>query len=286
VTDSADWPAPAKLNRFLHILGRRADGYHELQTLFHLVDLQDRLSFRVTDEPAIRREGGLGHIAPEDDLVVRAACRLQAVAGTRRGAIIRLDKRIPAGGGLGGGSSDAATTLVALNRLWDAGLDGEALAALGLELGADVPVFIRGRSAWAEGVGQHLSPVDPGDCWYVVVDPGVPVSTAGVFAAPELTRNTPRTTIRAFLAGAVRNDCEPVVRGRYPEVARALDWLGEFGLARLTGTGSCLFAGFACERDARAVLSRVPRRWCGYLARGLCRSPLLARLDRETSASS
>lgn len=286
MTASADWPAPAKLNRFLHIVGRRADGYHRLQTLFHLIDLQDSLAFEVTDDGSVRREGGLATLAPEADLVVRAARLLQAASDSSLGAVIHLDKRTPAGGGLGGGSSDAATTLVALNHLWGSGLNADVLASLGLRLGADVPVFVRGYTAWAEEVGEELQPLDVPDCWFVVVDPGVAVSTAAVFSAPELTRNTPRTTIRAFRAGELRNDCETVVRGRYPEVGEALDWLGEFAPARLTGTGGCLFAGFSCERDARDTAARVPRRWTAYVAHGLSRSPLLARLDREMNGSS
>lgn len=286
MTLSADWPAPAKLNRFLHVVGRRSDGYHLLQTLFHLVDLGDSLTFEPTVDGDIRRRGGLAGLPHDADLVVRAARLLQRRSGCRRGAVIRVDKRLPAGGGLGGGSSDAATTLVALNHLWGAGFSADALADLGLQLGADVPVFIRGRSAWAEGVGEDLRAVDLPESWFVIIDPGIAVSTAEVFSAPELTRNTPRTTIRAFLAGEVRNDCEPVVRGRYPEVGEALDWLGGFAPARLTGTGGCLFAAFGRECDARAVAARVPREWAAFVARGMSRSPLLARLDAETDGSS
>lgn len=283
---STAWPAPAKLNRFLHVVGRRADGYHLLQTLFQFIDLTDSLDFEPTDDGHVVREGGLSSVAAHADLVVRAARLLQSETGSRQGARIRLHKRIPAGGGLGGGSSDAATVLVALNRLWGAGLDQAALAELGLRLGADVPVFIGGRAAWAEGVGERLTPVDADTPWFVVIDPGVPVSTAEVFAAPELTRHTPRIKIRARSNGAARNDCEPVVRKRYADVDAALGWLGCHGEARLTGTGGCLFAPFESEARARAVARLVPYGWRGCVARGLNRSPLLNRLECEIAEPS
>jgi 4-diphosphocytidyl-2-C-methyl-D-erythritol kinase len=272
------WPAPAKLNLFLHVTGRRPDGYHELQTLFQLIDLRDTVSLRVTDDGRIERPAGPAGVDPDSDLTVRAAKALQAGTGCRAGASIRIAKRIPMGGGLGGGSSDAATVLLALNHLWGCGLPVDELARLGLPLGADVPVFVRGSSAWAEGVGEQLVPVELPERWYVVIHPGVAVPTRDVFQSPELTRNTPVITIRAFFGpeggSGSRNDCEPVVRARYPEVADALSWLGNFAPARLTGTGSCIFAAFGSAMDAERVAARAPDRWRAFVARGLNVSPV------------
>lgn len=270
------WPAPAKLNLMLRIVGRRADGYHRLQTVFQLLDYGDELRFAVRDDGEVRRLGEVPGVAPEADLAVRAARLLQQETGCRLGAGISVRKRVPLGGGLGGGSSDAATTLLALNHLWGLGLDQDRLAALGLRLGADVPVFVWGRSAWSEGVGEVLTPLDLPDAWYAVVRPPCAVSTAAVFADPELTRNSPVTTMTAFFAGARQNDCLAVVRRRYPPVAAALDWLDGFGAARLTGTGSCVFAAFEHEADARAVVAALPAGYEGFAARGLNRSPVLA----------
>ena len=277
---SQPWPAPAKLNLFLHVIGKRADGYHSLQTVFQLLDHCDEIFIETTDDGQIRRPEGLAGIAPEQDLVVRAARLLQAESGSRLGAELRVHKRIPSGGGLGGGSSDAATVLVALNRLW--GLDWPAgrLAELGLRLGADVPVFVHGRSAWAEGVGERLTPVELPVAWYLVVCPDCAVSTAEIFSDPELTRDSPETTISGFLSAGGRNDCEPVVRRRYPAVAAALDWVAARSAgrpARLTGTGGCVFAAFDAAEQARAALEGLPARWTGFVARGLAESPLLAR---------
>jgi 4-diphosphocytidyl-2-C-methyl-D-erythritol kinase len=269
------WPAPAKLNLMLRVVGRRPDGYHLLQTVFQLLDFGDELRFAVRRDGAVRRLGGPPGVAADADLAVRAARLLQQATGCRLGADIVLLKRIPVGGGLGGGSSDAATTLHALNRLWGLGLDQDRLAALGLGLGADVPVFVRGRSAWSEGVGEVLTPLDLPPAWYAVVRPPCAVSTAAVFADPELTRNSPVTTISAFFAGSLDNDCLAVVRRRYPPVAAALDWLGRYGAARLTGTGSCVFAAFEREADARAVIAALPAGHEGFAARGLNRSPVL-----------
>lgn len=271
---ATEWPAPAKLNLFLHICGRRSDGYHLLQTVFQLLDYGDTLRVTPRADGEIRRVVELPEIPEDEDLCLRAARLLKQETGCRLGADIHIDKRLPIGGGLGGGSSDAATTLVALNALWRTGLDVDALSQLGLRLGADVPVFVRGLSAWGEGVGEQLSPVKLGTRWYVVVAPGVPVSTGRVFTAPELTRNTPRITMSAFRAGRVRNDCEPVVRGLYPEVARVLDWLAQFGEARMTGTGGCVFAAFETEAEARAVCGQVPPPWQAFTARGVDVSPL------------
>ena len=276
------WPAPAKLNLFLHVTGRRADGYHELQTLFQLIDLNDTVAIRVTEDGRIERPAGPAGVDPDSDLTVRAAKALQAATGCKAGASLRITKRIPMGGGLGGGSSDAATVLLALNDLWHCGLSVDELARIGLPLGADVPVFIRGSSAWAEGVGERLEPVELPERWYVVVHPGVAVPTRDVFQSPELTRNSPVITIRAFFGpggqAASRNDCEPVVRAGYPEVADALGWLEKFAPARLTGTGSCIFASFASAIDAERVAARVPDRWRAFVARGLNVSPVRARL--------
>ena len=267
------WPAPAKLNLFLHVTGRRPDGYHELQTVFQLIDLCDSVAVTVRDDPMIERPEGAAGVPAEADLVVRAARSLQAACGTALGATLRVRKRIPMGGGLGGGSSDAATTLLALNQLWDCRLGIEELARLGLPLGADVPVFVKGFSAWAEGVGERLMPLELPQRWYVIIHPGVGVSTREVFQSPELTRNSPLITIRAFFEAGGRNDCEPVVRARYPEVAAALDWLSRYAPARLTGTGSCIFASCASAIEAERIAARVPDEWMSFVARGLDISP-------------
>jgi 4-diphosphocytidyl-2-C-methyl-D-erythritol kinase len=281
---SADWPAPAKLNLFLHVVGRRPDGYHEIQTAYQLIDRCDSLSFELTRAPEIRRIEGPAAVPEADDLCLRAARLLQAEGGVRQGVGIRLQKRIPVQGGLGGGSSDAATTLVALNRLWGLEFGLPRLCRLGLALGADVPLFVRGRSAWGEGVGERLTPMQLPARHFAVVCPGTGVRTADVFQAIELTRNSPKTTIRGFLKAGGRNDCEPVVAGRHPAVARALSWLAARGSARLTGTGSCVFAGFGTEREAEAALADLPSGWSGFVARGLDRSPLQERLAAERSS--
>jgi 4-diphosphocytidyl-2-C-methyl-D-erythritol kinase len=280
------WPAPAKLNLFLHVTGRRPDGYHELQTLFQLIDLCDTLSIRVTDDGRIERPTGPAGVDSDSDLTVRAAKALQAATGCRCGATLRITKRIPMGGGLGGGSSDAATTLLALNHLWECGLSIDELAGVGLPLGADVPVFVRGSSAWAEGVGERLEALELPERWYVVIHPGVAVPTRDVFQSPELTRNSPVITIRAFFESGGRNDCEPVVRGRFPAVAEALDWLGQFAPARLTGTGSCIFAPCATAIDAERIAARAPDRWTSYVARGLNTSPVHQLLRTRGSSAS
>jgi 4-diphosphocytidyl-2-C-methyl-D-erythritol kinase len=277
------WPAPAKLNLFLHVTGRRADGFHDLQTVFQLLDWGDELRFDINDNPAIERVAGPTAISPEDDLCVRAARLLQRVTGTGQGVRIHLRKRIPMGGGLGGGSSDAATTLAVLDRLWDTGLGTPELCRLGLELGSDVPVFVGGASAWAEGRGEQLTPLKLADSWYVIVHPGVAVGTREIFQAPELTRNSPVITIRAASPDparfdGARNDCEPVVRSRFPAVAAALDWLSIRAPARLSGTGSCIFAAFASAAAAERVAAQVPDEWRSYVARGVNRSPLAQAL--------
>ena len=276
------WLAPAKLNLFLHIVGRRPDGYHELQTLFQFVDLCDEITLKVRTDGQICRVRELAGVAAEADLCVRAARALKEAAGSPLGADIDLKKRIPVGGGLGGGSSDAATCLVALNRLWGIHWPAEKLAAIGLKLGADVPVFVHGRVAWAEGVGERLTPLypplAPAEPNYLILKPNVFVSTAEVFQDPELTRNSPPITIHGFLASGGRNDCLGVVRRRFPQVAHALDWLSLYGSARLTGTGACVF--LACETVDRGqeIIAKLPPEFEGYLARGLNDSPLLEGL--------
>lgn len=278
--DSRGWPAPAKLNLFLHITGRRADGYHLLQTVFQLLEQGDSLDFRLRDDGQVRRRSELAGVAEADDLVVRAGRALQRETGSRLGADIHVDKRLPLGGGLGGGSSNAATVLVALNRLWDCGLDTPALARLGLALGADVPVFVHGHSAWAGGVGEQVEALVLPPRWYVVLCPAVHVSTADVFRDPQLTRDCKPVTIRDFLSGQGGNVCEPVVRTHYPLVAATLDWLAGRGEARLTGTGACVFAGFDDEASARRVFADRPAGLTGFVSRGCNRSPLLARLEQ------
>ncbi len=275
------WPAPAKLNLFLHVTGRRADGYHELQTLFQLIDLADTVTIAVREDGLIERPVGPAGVDPETDLSVRAARALQQATGIRQGATLGLKKRIPMGGGLGGGSSDAATVLLALNELWGCHLPLAELAALGLPLGADVPVFVQGSSAWAEGVGEMLTAVTLPERWYVVLYPGRGVSTREVFQSPELTRNSPLITIRAFFESGGRNDCEGVVRRLAPGVAEALEWLGRSARAHLTGTGSCVFAAFGRAADAERVAAQAPDRWRSFVARGLNTSPVHERLRRR-----
>jgi 4-diphosphocytidyl-2-C-methyl-D-erythritol kinase len=276
------WPAPAKLNLFLHIVGRRPDGYHELQSCFQFIDLCDEITIDVRADGQIRRAVEIADVAEEADLCVRTTRALQAAAGTALGADIGVLKRIPMGGGLGGGSSDAATCLVALNHLWNLHLPVDDMAALGLKLGADVPVFVRGRVAWAEGIGEHLTPLypplAPPEANYLILKPNIGVSTAEVFQDPELTRNSAPITIHGFLASGGRNDCLGVVRRRFPEVARALDWLSQYGPARLTGTGACVFLAVETIELGLEIARKLPPELDAFLARGLNDSPLLERL--------
>lgn len=269
------WLAPAKLNLCLHVIGRRPDGYHLLQSAIQFIDLCDRLRFYRREPGKIERLAGPSEIPPEQDMTVRAARLLAAACEVPYGVAIALEKHIPLQAGLGGGSSDAATVLLALNRLWGLGLRLEQLAQLGLRLGADVPVFVQGQAAWVEGIGECLTPLSLPATVYLLLEPGVRVSTAAIFQDPELTRNSPVTTIRAFLAGASRNDCVATVRRRHPEIGEALDFLDEFGDARLTGTGACVFAAMPDERAARAVQARSPPRWRAHVVHGLNRSPAL-----------
>ena len=268
---------------FLHVTGRRADGYHVLQTLFQFLDIHDRLRFEITPDGRIVRAAALADVPEDRDLCVRAARLLQETTGGARGAVIHLDKRLPLGGGLGGGSSDAATTLLVLNHLWGCGLTLDALAALGLRLGADVPVFVRGHAAWAEGVGEVLTPIEPPPSWFVVLAPPAMVSTARVFAdfdaEPQLTPGSPPITIRGFRAGQGRNDLEPVVRRLVPEVDKALTWLGNFGGARMTGSGACVFLPVKSEARGLEILAHCPQGLAdGFVARGINRHPVHQRL--------
>ena len=279
------WPAPGKLNLFLHVIGRRPDGYHRLQTAFQFIDLHDELRFWRRPPGVVERLSQLPGVPAEDDLCVRAARRLGAAHPAVPGVAIEVLKRLPMQGGVGGGSSDAATVLVALNELWGLRRPVAELAELGLALGADVPVFVHGTAAWGEGVGDELTPLELPERVFLVVRPDATVGTAEIFKAPELTRDSPTITIRDFLLTGGRNDCEPVVRRRFPAVAEALDWLAQFAPARLTGTGSCVFAAMPDEARAREALDRLPRRWTGYVVRGLNRSPLVARLQLEQQGS-
>ncbi|WP_028081539.1 4-(cytidine 5'-diphospho)-2-C-methyl-D-erythritol kinase [Solimonas soli] len=282
-TAAFPWPAPAKLNLFLHVTGRRADGYHDLQTLFRFVDFSDSLYFTPRGDGEFTRTGDPDGLAAKDDLVLRAALALRQASGVPIGADIHVEKRIPMGAGLGGGSSNAATTLVALNRLWNLGMPTDELAQIGLSLGADVPVFVRGFTSWAEGVGERLTPVVADEPWYLIVIPPVKVSTAEIFGAPELVRDHPRVDFEEFRAGRTRNDCEPVTTARYPAVAEALAWLRQHGTARMSGTGAAVFAAFATRADAEAVAAQLPtdKEWRHIVARGRNRSPLLEAVARS-----
>lgn len=267
-------PAPAKLNLFLHVVGRRADGYHLLQTLFRFIDLNDTLHFTLRADGEVRRTSPLEGVAEEQDLCVRAARLLQRETGCRLGVDIAVDKRIPMGGGLGGGSSDAATTLLALNRLWNLGLARARLMQLGLQLGADVPVFIFGENAFAEGVGEQLHAYPLPEAWYVVLFPPVHVPTAQIFSHPELTRDTISLKIRDLSTHRLHNDLQPVVCRLYPEVEKHLAWLGQFGPAMMTGSGACVFAEFGNRAAAEAVIGQLPGGMRGVAARGLPCHPL------------
>ena len=275
------WLAPAKLNLFLHVVGRRPDGYHLLQTVFRLIDCCDRLRYFPRPGPKVSLAQPLPGVAESDELCVRAARLLQRETGCRRGLDISIAKNIPMGGGLGGGSSDAATTLVALNRLWNLGLSRQRLAELGLALGADVPFFLFGQNAFGEGVGEQLDPVVLPPAWYVVLVPPVSVPTREIFAAPELTRDTKSIKISSFSAGFGHNDLEPVVFRRYPLVATHLAWLKAFGDARMSGSGACVFAEFPTEERARSVVLGLPPGMRGFAACGLERHPLAADLNES-----
>lgn len=286
------YPAPAKLNLFLHVVGRRADGYHLLQSVFQFIDRSDTVHLQLRDDGRIVRQQAIPGVPEEADLTLRAAHLLQRHASPGVGVSIRVEKHLPMGGGLGGGSSDAATVLLALNRLWQVNLPRQALQDLALQLGADVPVFIFGQTAFAEGVGEILQPARAPHAWYVVLTPPVHVPTAAIFAAPELTRDTPALKIAPFSAGvghttlhglepvesrrplAGHNDLQSVVVKRYPEVARHLEWLAQFGESRMTGSGACVFASFGTEAAARDVLAQLPESMQGFVAQSLDKHPL------------
>lgn len=282
-TWSEGWPAPAKLNLMLRVLGRRSDGYHNLQTVFQFLDCSDSLDFRLREDGVIRLLNPLPGVVPAEDLTVRAAVLLQQTAEVTQGVDIRMHKTLPIGGGLGGGSSDAATVLVALNHLWSCGFANHDLAALGLRLGADVPIFVHGQAAWAEGIGERLQPISLDEPTYLVVKPPCHSNTAAVFGDEYLTRDSSRITIRAFLAGERPNDCLPVVCKHYPEVKQAIDWLGNFSKPQLTGTGACVFAEFIDEAAAQDVLQQLPKNYQGFVTHGKNRSALLERLASETT---
>ncbi|MGG5872303.1 4-(cytidine 5'-diphospho)-2-C-methyl-D-erythritol kinase [Pseudomonas peli] len=272
-------PAPAKLNLMLHILGRRADGYHELQTLFQFLDFGDELGFALRTDGEIHLHTPIDGVPHDSNLIVRAARMLQQHANCTQGANIWLDKRLPMGGGIGGGSSDAATTLLGLNHLWQLNYSEDQLATLGLSLGADVPVFVRGHAAFAEGVGEKLQPVTLSEPWFLVAIPQVLVSTAEIFSDPELTRDTPPIKVRSLLEGGGRNDCQPVVQKRYPEVHNALILLNKFVPTRLTGTGACVFGSFPNQDDADKVARQLPATLPSFIAQGRNISMLHRKLE-------
>ena len=269
-----DWPAPAKLNLFLHVVGRRADGYHLLQTVFRFLDFGDTLRCEPRSDGRILLATPLPGVPPETDLTVRAATALRAATGATAGVTLRVDKRLPMGGGLGGGSSDAATTLLALNRLWSTGLDSAALQQIGLALGADVPVFVHGRTTFAEGVGERFSDVALPPAWYLVLVPAVTVPTPEIFRSPQLRRDTPAIRAGDWRPGFGRNDLEAVACALYPEVSRHLEWLRQYGDARMSGSGACCFVEFAAEPAARAAFAALPADMRGFVAAGLDRHPL------------
>lgn len=274
------WPAPAKLNLFLHITGQRADGYHLLQTVFQFLDFGDQLEFNPSQDGQIRLSATLPGVAEADDLTIRAAKLLRdSVKQPQLGVTITTHKKLPMGGGLGGGSSDAATTLVALNHLWSLNLSLEQLAQIGLELGADVPIFVHGHAAWAEGVGEVIEPIKLTEPWFLVIIPAVNVSTKEIFCSAELTRDHQPIKIPGFLTGKVGNDCQSVVCKHYPQVKEALDWLAKYSESRMTGTGACVFAPFESQAQAQAVFNKLPDTWQGFVAKGANRSPLHLKLQ-------
>ncbi|MGL1833204.1 4-(cytidine 5'-diphospho)-2-C-methyl-D-erythritol kinase [Rhodocyclaceae bacterium SMB388] len=272
-------PAPAKLNLFLHVVGQRADGYHLLQTAFRLLDWHDLLSFELRPNGRISRATDLPGVPEQQDITVRAARLLQQESGTRLGVSISIDKRLPMGGGLGGGSSDAATTLIALNRLWRTGLSRTDLAHLGLRLGADVPFFVFGRDAFAEGIGERLTPLPLAPARYVVVWPDCHVPTQAIFASKELTRNTEPITISDFASRATRNDLQAVACKLYPQVAAVVEWLGQYAPARMTGSGACVFAEVDDETSARRIVESCPAQWQAWGVRSIAQHPLHHWLD-------
>ncbi len=274
MTASIRLPAPAKLNLFLHITGQRDDGYHTLQTVFQLLDFGDELTLERREDPVLTLSPTIPKLAPEDNLIIKAARLLQKDSGCALGANIHLEKRLPMGGGIGGGSSDAATALLGLNKLWNLNYSLKDLAALGVALGADIPVFIHGHSAWAEGIGENLQVIELPELWYLVLTPNCHVSTADIFSHKDLTRDTSDITVAAFLEQGGRNDCQPLVRQLYSAVNEALEWLGQYGQAQMTGTGACVFAPFESASDAEAVLAKAPKDLQGFVAKAVNRSPV------------
>ncbi|MDR0807397.1 MAG: 4-(cytidine 5'-diphospho)-2-C-methyl-D-erythritol kinase [Enterobacteriaceae bacterium] len=276
-----DWPSPAKLNLFLYITGRRPDGYHDLQTLFQFLDYGDTLNFTVRQDGEIRLLTPIAGVPDEQNLIVRAAKRLQQFSGCHLGADISINKILPMGGGLGGGSSNAATVLVALNYLWQCHISVAQLCQLGRELGADVPVFIFGHAAFAEGVGDKLQAAEPEEKWYLVAHPNVHIPTPLIFSDPELVRNTPKRSLSTLLNTPFSNDCELIARKRVPEVEQLISWLLEYAPSRLTGTGACVFAEFPSQASALNVLKQAPEWLHGFVARGVNTSPLQSVLSRQ-----
>lgn len=279
ITGTTTWPAPAKLNLFLYITGRKDNGYHELQTLFQFIDRCDQLTITANETGNVTLSPAIEGVQTEDNLIWKAAQILKEHSNCPFGAQIHIEKILPMGGGLGGGSSDAATTLVALNHLWQLNLSLDTLADLGVQLGADVPVFVRGFAAFAEGIGEKLQPAKPQEKWYLIVKPSVSIATVDVFTHPELTRNTPKRELKELLRQPYGNDCEKIVRSVYPEVDKQLSWLLEYAPSRLTGTGACIFAEFNSENEANAILNRLPDNIAGFVAKGLNTSPLTETLE-------
>lgn len=288
MTSSAEnkiWPAPAKINLFLHITGRRDDGYHLLQSVFQFLDFSDELQFNIRTDGEVHRVNDVPNLAEQDDLIIRAAKCLQQKTQTTQGVDIQLNKKLPMGGGVGGGSSDAATTLVALNYLWQTGLDLNQLMALGLSLGADVPVFIKGEAAFAEGVGESLQAIHLPEPWFLLIKPSVHVSTAEIFNDPQLTRNSSAIRICDLQTGVIgigdlTNVCEPVAAQHYPEIAEVIEYLKQYGKPRMTGTGACVFSPFETQAAAQTVLAGLPEKWSGFVARGMNQSPLQQYLQK------
>ena len=274
-------PSPAKLNLFLHITGRRANGYHDLQTLFQLLDYGDTLHFTARPDHQIILECNRTSLATEDNLIYRAVRMLQDYCGLQSGIQIYCQKVLPIGGGLGGGSSNAATTILALNKLWDLQLSPAKMAELGQQLGADVPVFIHGQTAWAEGIGERLTPVEMPPNWYLVIAPNCTVSTAAIFRHPDLTRDTHPIKIRAFLDQGGHNDCQPIAEKLFPEVQEVRQWLERFSTAKMTGTGACVFSQFESRQQCEQVYRSVPSHWHCFMAQGLNKSPALRALIAE-----